>query len=67
MATTKLTLIPNEIHKPSVSFLELEDNSDPLAESVLNGKAYFTKSFLRSIEWKGERLNVTITKGERVQ
>ncbi len=61
---TKLTVTVNEIHKPSVSFVELEDNADPLAETVLNGKVYFTKSYLRDIGWKGERLNITITKGD---
>lgn len=65
--STKITVALNEIHKPSVSFVELESGEDLLSETVLNGKVYFTKSFLRDIGWKGERLNITVSKGELVR
>jgi len=57
---TKLTLEMNEIHKPSVSFIAPDDGTS-LDETVLNGKLYITKSWLRDQGFKpGGSLEITI-------
>lgn len=63
MAGRTFTVTLNEIHAPSVSFLEVPGEGF-LASTTLNGKLYLTKDFLREIKWEGEtdELEVTISK-----
>jgi len=66
MAETKFTLAPVKEHTQSIQFAEIVETSDnPLALPVL-GRAYVPKSTLAAMGWKGERIDVTFTKGAKV-
>lgn len=67
MAATvvKATFAAFEDTPATIKFREVLDESDPLATSAM-GTIYVPKRTLKDSGWKGERLNIAITLGERV-